>query len=481
MLSEYKSATAQSYLKRVRRIIRFIGESKQGLLDVRVAHWASGASPISSSEVVYSLNEFSKEEGTRMRRAARHDASEAVQRLSRFANSSETFQRWIRDALGTRRTIAEVALDIDADMSLRREIETVLGRDLSGNSTQRVRDAMTAATLTRREMTAFFILLAWRTGREPEVLRGVCERDLRIDQSRATVHLTKRRAGKRDTLVIENSGPSARTYRVLADLTECTTFARVTSGLTTIWCGQVLARGRVSIAPWNPRKYGIGQFNDDHQLGLTAPYDARRIRKSAKAIRARKGGSLLGAVDGDHSARTYAKHYRQVDSTMTAAGETIRRAQARVVTAAQSIAVFPKPAGQVAATSDDPQVAEVAGRVAGESVGVRSLHVCGCSDARSGPYTEIGELCIMPPIGCLGCPNAVVLEENLPQILIMRDHITELRDRAPDPVQFIARWGRGLDWIEAVVSHFSTDQIARARAKDETLHIPIDQRLGEDG
>ena len=475
--------TAGKYLRRLRTILRYAVQ-RNAVVSHPVQHWAFTPCPVSEADWEYNLPEYSRQEGRALRRAAREDVGAALARLQRFqglAESAPDVHRWVLNCLATAPTQYQLVRDLQREKGFVASLEAVHGSPLGLRALDVSRAVCLTATLSRREMLAFYILLAWGTGREPEALRALTIEDVRLDADAATVRLTKTRARKRDTIEIRAALGSGRTYVTLRDLIACTAHAREATGRPSLWQGAVIRSNRVAIAQMSHENYGIVQFDQDHALGLSKPHDSRRIRKSHKAVRAAQGGSLWGAISGDHTERTYRKHYQQTPSTMAAAGRTIRDAQERVTLAATTVNVVVNPARTVAADSAaDDDIRELARSTASESTAEQSLRVSACTDPYQGPHTRPGDLCLLRPVACIGCTNSVVFADHLPQLLLMQQHINQLRETT-DPNMFVNVWGPRLDWIDAVVDRFPSEAVNSARSTSSALHIPLAQRLCDRG
>ena len=446
-------------------------------------HWAATPPPLTIEDESYNLDEFTKVEAVRMRRAARRDADACIQRLRTASDPAGEFAdlyRWVVECLRGQRTNAEVATALRGHPRWVEQVGRVCGvSDLAAEDyCHQARHAMTLAVPTRRELMAFFLLMAWSTGREPEVLRRLRLRDIDVDETRITLRLTKTRAAKTDTFVIPSDGSGSRLYTQVRDLITVTTQARTIHETDFLWLAIVQQSGRVGVARWHHARYGLHEYDADAGLELSRPHDTRRIRKTAKAIRAVRGGSLLAAIDGDHTEKTYRKHYQHTTSTMVAAAQAIHNAQDRVVEAALHLTVVAKLARDVEPGEVDQQAAHAVAEIAAERPAEKALTTTGCRDRRNGLFTDEGELCLGPPLACIGCRNAVVTLDNLPRILLAEQHIEELRD-STEPTVFLRVWGQALDWTAAVLDKFSPHDIRRARQSSAELFIPIRQRLSE--
>lgn len=480
VMAEYATSTAGRRQRCLRTLVRYAMEC--GIeVSPPAAHWAATPPPITPADEVYQLDEFSKDETVRMRRAARRDVEACVARLEAASDADSEFadvHRWAVESLRAKRSVAEVATTLRQQKPWLDQVIRLTGATKLADEgyVQLAHRAISIAVPNRRELMAFFILLAWPTGREPEVLRRLRLSDIAIDQTRATLHLTKTRAAKVDTFVTPSDGSGGRLYTHIRQLIAVTDTARAIHESDYLWLATVQQSGRVGVTRWHHARYGLHEYDADTDLQLSRPHDTRRIRKTAKALRAIRGGSLQAAVQGDHTEDTYRRHYQHTTSTMVAAAQAIHDAQERVVEAALRITVIPKLAREINTTEVDAETAASISQIKMERPAEQALTATGCRDRRNGPLTKPGELCLGPPLACIGCSNAVVTLEHLPRILLAQQHIEELRD-GTEPSLFLRQWGPALDWITAVLQQFSPDDLERARRSPARLFIPITQRL----
>jgi hypothetical protein len=128
----------------------------------------------------------------------------------------------------------------------------------------------------------------------------------------------------------------------------------------------------------------------------------------------------------------------------------------------------------------EPQAPAVLGLSPGQVDDLRSgaldMGVSACRDPFDSPFGRPGNLCPVAPLRCLECRHALVLPSNLPQLLLLSDHLDQLRHRLT-PQHFHAAWGQSHANLAAVLADRTDAEIALARNQiavgEARLHLPL--------
>jgi hypothetical protein len=214
-------------------------------------------------------------------------------------------------------------------------------------------------------------------------------------------------------------------------------------------------------------------------LKVSAPYDVRRLRKTAKTLKvAALGGTLSDLAGDDHHIEVFAGHYAHGTTAHVLAGKAINRAQKQVfsrlsgkplLVTAQAEAQLTQPeAKQALGLTDDQAEALVSGEL--------NMGLTNCRNPYNSPHTPEGKLCHVAPAMCLLCRNAVVFTSQLPQLLLLSDHIERMR-LVLTPPRWTAVWGRQAAALGEVFAECA-DLIPAARAEIEEKKLRLDLPLG---
>jgi hypothetical protein len=166
-------------------------------------------------------------------------------------------------------------------------------------------------------------------------------------------------------------------------------------------------------------------------------------------------------------------------------GTTLKVIAGHVITSAQQRWFDEALAGPNVLTADAEQalndtaakaVGLTAEQVAQLRDGTLDMGVSACRDPFDSPFGKAGDLCPVAPLRCLECRHALVLPSNLPQLLLLADHLDRLRTRLT-PQHFHALWGQSHTNLKAVLADRTPTEIELARkqiaAGEADLHLPL--------
>lgn len=212
---------------------------------------------------------------------------------------------------------------------------------------------------------------------------------------------------------------------------------------------------------------------------ISRPYDARRLRKTVKSVRAAVLRSADVAAGDDHSVEVFRRHYAQSTTVHILAGAAVNAAQQQVFTRIQRGPLFVNaPAHALDRDIDDVVSAAADAEVAATPTD-RAMNVAHCTSPYESPFSPAGRLCEHRPSLCFACPNAIVFANHLPRILAYREVLRDHEKEMP-PAQFAAVYGQQLANIEQILDEFSSEQREQASQDldglTERVHIPLSQR-----
>jgi hypothetical protein len=258
----------------------------------------------------------------------------------------------------------------------------------------------------------------------------------------------------------------------------------------------VEARGRITMAA------GFAAFTADQRrfthwitshladngtpaLAISQPHEARRLRKTAKTTRAAAlGGTLSDLAGDDHSIQVFQHHYAHGTTAHVLAGKAINRAQQRVFD--KLVAKPTLVTAETQAHLGESEVAEALGVTAEQGTALRDgeldMGVTNCKNPYDSQFSTPGSLCHVAPAMCMVCDNAVVFVSQLPQQLLLSDHIEHMRLVLP-PKQWHAVWGRQAKALAEVFEECA-EHLPAARQtiedQDLRLHLPLGMRTEYD-
>lgn len=219
--------------------------------------------------------------------------------------------------------------------------------------------------------------------------------------------------------------------------------------------------------------------------GVSRPHDVRRLRKTAKTTRVvALGGTLTDLAGDDHSVRVFQQHYAHGTTAHVLAGAAMNRAQSKVFAKVTGKATLVRPEDET--RLGEPEVAAALGVTPEQGADLRDgeldMGVTNCKDPHNSPHSVPGKLCHVAPAMCMICDNAVVFVAQLPQQLLLFDHIQHMRDVLP-PKTWHNVWGRQEAALKQVFEECA-DHIEDARKTIEeqalTLNLPLGMRTEYD-
>ncbi|MFE2760409.1 hypothetical protein [Streptomyces halstedii] len=219
--------------------------------------------------------------------------------------------------------------------------------------------------------------------------------------------------------------------------------------------------------------------------GIAGQHEVRRLRKTAKTTKVvALGGTLSDLAGDDHSIRVFGTHYAHGTTAHVLAGAAMNRAQNKVFdkVTRQPVLVLPDVQTRLGA----PEVAAALGVTPAQGADLRDgeldMGVSNCKDPHDSPHSVPGKLCHVAPAMCMACGNAVVFVSQLPQQLLLHDHIEHMRQVLAPPT-WEAVWGRQSRSLAAVFAACA-DLLPAARQliaeRALTLNLPLGMRTEYD-
>ncbi|MGO3556059.1 MAG: hypothetical protein ACTINZ_11875 [Microbacterium gubbeenense] len=212
---------------------------------------------------------------------------------------------------------------------------------------------------------------------------------------------------------------------------------------------------------------------------ISRPYDARRLRKTVKSVRAAVLRSADVAAGDDHSVEVFQRHYAQSTTVHVLAGAAVNAAQQQVFTRLQRGPVFVNAPANAIDRDIDEVVSAAADAEMATTPTDRAMNVAHCASPYESPFSPAGRLCEHRPSMCFACPNAIVFTDHLPRLLAYREVLRGHEKEMP-PAQFAVVYGQQVANIEQILDEFSPehrDQASRdLDGLNERVHIPLSQR-----
>ncbi|MER6567498.1 hypothetical protein ABT288_15220 [Streptomyces sp. NPDC001093] len=214
-------------------------------------------------------------------------------------------------------------------------------------------------------------------------------------------------------------------------------------------------------------------------LDISQPHEARRLRKTAKTTRAvALGGTLSDLAADDHSIQVFHRYYAHGTTAHVLAGKAINRAQQRVF---DKLAATPTLVTEEArADLGEPEVADALGVTPEQGAALRDgeldMGVTNCKNPYDSQFSTPGSLCHVAPAICMVCDNAVVFISQLPQQLLLFDHIEHMRLVLP-PQQWHTVWGRQAKALAQVFEECA-EHLPAARKTIEEQDLQLNLPLG---
>ncbi|MGX1484225.1 hypothetical protein RKD45_003301 [Streptomyces griseus] len=214
-------------------------------------------------------------------------------------------------------------------------------------------------------------------------------------------------------------------------------------------------------------------------LAISQPHEVRRLRKTAKTVRAvALGGTVTDLAGDDHHVEVFRTHYAHGTTAHILAGRSINRAQQWVFHRASAKPVLVDEEAE--ARLEEPEIAEGLGlstetakaMVAGEL----DMGITNCRNPYDSQFTQTGKLCHVAPAMCFVCPNAVIFTSHLPRLVLFADHVERMR-AVLDPPRWQATWGRQHAALTEVLTECA-DKIPAARQEIADQGLTLDLPLG---
>jgi hypothetical protein len=348
------------------------------------------------------------------------------------------------------------------------------------------------------DLHAFRVLLMAATGHTSEEVTGLTQADVEFTAHGVELTFTKLRAHAirrraygaapvpTTTAVSHVSKPRLDVADIVRRLMAVTEGLRRRSGLPSapLFLRAVVHIYDLTIRPFNGDMNGAGFKSWLDRVGLTlqGPADIRRLRKSGKVEKALAYRGRINDIADDHSVEVFRGHYAHGTTLHVIAGHVITTAQQRWFAEATT--------GPTVLTNDgesqlDHAQAPLTVGLSIEQIeqlrsGAMDMGVSSCRDPLDSPFGRPGQPCPVAPLRCLECRHAVVLPSNLPQLLLLADHLETLRRRLT-PQHFHILWGQSHANLTAVLHDRTAAEIALARkhigAGEATLHLPLSARV----
>lgn len=347
------------------------------------------------------------------------------------------------------------------------------------------------------DLHALRVLLVAATGHTSEEVTGLAEADVeftahgvQLTFTKLRAHAVRRRAygtapAPQTTAVPHLSRPRLDAADIVRRLMAVTERLRHRSGLPSppLFLRAVVHIYDLTIRPFNGDMNGasLKSWLDRVGLALDGPADIRRLRKSGKVEKALAYRGRVNDIADDHSVEVFRGHYAHGTTLHVIAGHVITTAQQRWFAEATTGPTVLTSDGE--AELDHPQAPSTVG-LSTEQIGqlrdgAMDMGVSSCRDPLDSPFGRPGQPCPVAPLRCLECRHAVVLPSNLPQLLLLADHLDTLRRRLT-PQHFHTLWGQSHANLTAVLQDRTDAEIALARKQidtgEESLHMPLSAR-----
>lgn len=366
-----------------------------------------------------------------------------------------------------------------------------------------------AALVTRREVTAFYVLLCFEWGLSPDVIKALSfdpqqptsVQDWGDGRPTVKARWLKNRGGRRDTAVLmaDKEWRAGALLRRLRDATAATrsvlpdswrhfpwvyaepvptaafaerrwwTHTRYRSPRATdqclqypdgseMWLDSAFA-GRYSFKAWcaEARKPGLQVAVHEQYVRANKPIRLtyRAIRPAAKWAKyeATGKGRLLSELADDNTVEVLAAHYLNSEIAMRDIGE----AWMEIPGLAEEVARGLRPTvldrnGTV--VSGEP----ITSSEASQALGDNRVGSSGCRDPYNPPIPgeAQGSLCGAANRSCYFCPNSVVTPDDIP---VMKAYLrlAEKATLSMSPPEWQLHWGRTVRWICSVMPLMASD------------------------
>ncbi|APE38804.1 hypothetical protein BOX37_28225 [Nocardia mangyaensis] len=476
-------------------------------LAAQLEGWLTGAVGLRRG-VTQEIDEFSRAEKRSMIRAAWRDIGAVEQRLKR---GTELLARGRDPRIGGWLDPANLLWALDHDIHSATEILAHLPTaaqwptelaDLVPTGVSRRRwHRMLVQSLsgmlypTNLDLHGFRVLLMAASGHTSEEISGLSEYDVEFTPDGVTLTFTKLRArsirrrsyrtAQAKELVAFGTESKLDVAELIRRLLAVTERVRRHSGLSP---APLFVRVNPNIYDLVPRPFEGAMTDASFRVWLervgvsvAGPADIRRLRKSGKVEKAIAYRGRVSDVADDHTVEVFRGHY--------AHGTTLHVIAANVITAAQQRWFSEAITGPTVLSTDaepalaHPDAPAALGLTTGQIDELRSgaldMGISSCRDPFDSPFGRSGQVCPVAPLRCLECRHALILPSNLPQLLLLSDHLHRLRNRL-SPRHFHELWGQSTANLAAVLAERSDAEIAMARKQialsEASLHLPMASR-----
>lgn len=491
--------------RQIRRLVQ-VHEANGYIVSDSVSGWAQGGALHHGGEGT-PLDEFNNTERLAIRDDCRHRIRELEARLAtgrRFLalGSDPRPEGWVRacDVLWAVRHLGRVPhTSIHADViracddGVLQELSEDFAFDRAttpGGGHRVMRRLMSYLYPSDTDLVAFRTLLQLKTGAAPEEWARVTLGDIESATDTIHVRLHKARAHRSRTVrcALTSSGRSSgwRAGDLVQRLQAATEHAR--DEATEIGAADAKAlfltahrttTRHLAVRAESFSRRPFSALLESISPAISLPYDARRLRKTVKSVRAAVLRSADVAAGDDHSVEVFRRHYAQSTTVHVLAGAAVNAAQQQVFTRIQRGPVFVNTPAHAIDRDADDALSTAAEAEAAATPTDRAMNIAHCTSPYESPFSPAGRLCEHRPSKCFACPNAIVFADHLPRILAYREVLRDHKKEMP-PAQFAAVYGQQMTNIEQILAEFSPEQRDQAsRDLDgltERVHIPLSQR-----
>lgn len=495
-----ESAIPHKYGRQVRRLVlvhsangRQISDPMLRWAQARVLHEGGDSTP---------LDEFSNAERLAIRDACRArirnlEARQTIGRRMLVQGADPSTQGWLRAAdivwgirhLGRRPSDSiegDLVRACDGDVLTALDDRFTEDRPLThGGSSRVTARLMSYLYPSSEDLVAFRTLLQLETGAAPEEWSAVTTGDIERASGALHVRMHKTRAHRTRTVrcAITDDGRGWRSGDLVQRLLAVTEIAREEARETGLKGSEALfltvqrTNSRHLVA--RPESFSGRPFTTllaSISPEISQPYDARRLRKTVKSVRAAVLRSADTAAGDDHSIAVYQRHYAQSTTVHILAGAAVNTAQRQVFDRVQGPMFLRAAASSVADEGVGALHAAATAEVAASAT-EREMNVAQCASPYESPFSPAGRLCEHRPSMCFACPNAIVFADHLPRVLAYREILRQHEKEMP-PTQFAAAHGQQLINLERILDEFSPAERERARSTHDSVsvHVPLAQR-----
>lgn len=490
---------------RLRRLVKRRAAHPDREVAAHLNGWLTGSAGLRRG-ATREVDEFSRADKKALLQAAWADIRQLEQRLQRGRDLLEIgvdpeAGGWLQPAnllwaieqgMPTRDLLGRLPSPVDWPAELTDLLPPGVALNYRGRALLR---ALTGMLYPRnRDLHGFRILLMAATGHTSEEVTGLTEDQVEFTPDGALLTFTKNRARSvrrrfYTTSAVDGDAVTVThlatgrldTADILRRLLAATAKLRARSGRSpaSLFLRSAIWVYDLTIDRFNGDMNGqdLNDWLERMGLRLTGPIDIRRLRKSGKVEKALAYRGRVSDIADDHTAEVFHGHYAHGTTLKVIAGHVITSAQQRwldealdgptVLTADAEQALDGAAAAAVGLTQQ--QVAQLRG-------GALDMGVSACRDPFDSPFGKAGDLCPVAPLRCLECRHALVLPSNLPQLLLLADHLDRLRARLT-PQHFHALWGQSATNLTAVLADRTPAEIELARKQIEAgeadLHLPL--------